>query len=168
MFSLLSTSPSLDRLWQNPTQSSWSAAVMSWWIFLRAVLKPRLSCYTIHTRSVSTTLFPFIYLYDVFPAATVNGHVTRQRPHRNMVTLKKSPVTTNRAQQEQRTGSRGWRVLQRLTSRRLQYPNLLLPSSPVSMKEKVSLRHKTKGWRHRHADNCKQLNEMLHKTFGAV
>lgn len=39
----------------------------------------------------------------------------------------------------QQGASRGWGVGQQLTSRRLQYPNLLLPSSPVSMKEKVSL-----------------------------
>ncbi|TNN86621.1 hypothetical protein EYF80_003089 [Liparis tanakae] len=40
-----------------------------------------------------------------------------------------------------------------LTSRRLQYPNLLLPSSPVNMKEKVSLEHKT------HRNNHKILKE---------
>lgn len=39
----------------------------------------------------------------------------------------------------QQGASRGWGVRQQLTSRRLQYPNLLLPSSPVNMKEKVSL-----------------------------
>lgn len=52
----------------------------------------------------------------------------------------KSSVTTNKGSAGCVQAVQGkLRVNQWLTSRRLQYPNLLLPSSPVSMKEKVSL-----------------------------
>lgn len=86
----------------------------------------------------TVTLFLLYAFSFLLPQWTVTQHITGPTGKLNHVFPYHISVTTNRTQQGV-TREHGVRVQQWLTSRRLQYPNLLLPSSPVSMKENVSL-----------------------------
>lgn len=80
----------------------------------------------------------FLYLYSLRHSA--QSHNTPVAPLENHITLSHiAYLSQQTGLSGVWTGSRGSGVQQWLTSRRLQYPNLLLPSSPVNMKEKVSL-----------------------------
>ena len=121
-----------------PGTLCWSAAIiMRGWIFTRLFL----TCFLdqVHSQAQIFTLV-YIYMISVLLPQWRWLCNTSMAPPENSITCSHKKLCHNKWGSEGcEQGAKDGVFKQWLTSRRLQYPNLLLPSSPVNMKEKVSL-----------------------------